>query len=827
MDNTATQAAGQAINTATQAGGEVINTATQAAGQVLDTATQVAGQAINTATQAAGQVVNTATQAAGGVVNTATQAAGQVVDTATQAIGNVATAATGVIPQSITSNGILVANPTVTAAAGQIFDTASQAIANLGPQSISSNGVLVANPVVTSAAGQILNTASQEIANIGTAVTGAIPQSITSNGVLVLNPAATSVAGQVLDSASNLAGSLGVNSAINSVTAAVNQILPSITSNGIVIPNPSNGAQIISSAGQSLSGALGEVAQSVTSDGVLVANPLYTALSAGSSNTGIPAIIPASITSNGVLVANPAQTAQSLVSQISDSLAGGLGGVAASITSNGELIQNPAATAAGVNTASAVSQSVAGAVPIPGATSGSEAGSGGSRFSSTPPVVGSTTLPNGEVVPISSSSGTPSQHVGEFFHQALNSGDGSSAGGAPLSTTLPNGQVVPLASVAGASSQGTAGNQGAITQPTNPAASQTSGLGAGSPAQSQGAPVPTSGPVATSPQVYPTDGKGPFTQKPTAYDSNTVQPVPSSITYLPSSAPPASGTSSMSTGLPTGVPLVLYPNTGPAKQPENTDLIQIGFLYPLNYDFVWRHQESRDQIFHYLPEGIMYGLGIPLSNVTMQTLRAWDTTQDLHYVTTLALAWIPSDLVDTLSLALHTPSDKFYNNPDASVKTLCSMINNAIPIRADNNTESGTPTDGTPPASPSNQGAAPVGGDIGGSPPVKASSVGIGVGVVCGAAAYGAAMFFVARRYKKRRQSHMRSPSMYSSPVMSHAGPDPAAGAALMSGAMGGERSVSPYYDRAESRGSGRSGGSSGRQQISAPVMAENSLGWN
>ena len=769
-------------------------------------------------------MVNTATQPIGEVVNTATQLVGQLVDTATQAIGNVATGATGVIPQSITSNGILVANPTVTAAAGQILDTASQAVASLGPQSISSNGVLVANPVVTSAAGQILDTASQEIGQIGTAVTGAIPQSITSNGVLVLNPAATSVAGQVEDSASSLAGNLGVNSAINPVTAAVNQVLPSITSNGIVIPNPSNGGQIISSAGQSLSGVVGEVAQSVTSNGVLVANPLYTAPSAGSSNTGIPAIIPASITSNGVLVANPAQTAQSLVSQISDSLAGGLGGVAASITSNGELIQNPAATAAGVTTASPVSQNIAGAVPIPGATSGSEAGGGGSRFSSTPPAVGSTTLPNGEVVPISASSGTPSQQLGELFHQALNSGEGSSAGGAPLSTTLPNGQVVPLASVSGASSQGTAGNQGAITQPTIPATSGA--VGAGSPAHSQGTPVPTAGPVATSPQVYPIDGKGPFIQKPTAYDSSTVQPVPSSITYLPSSVPPASGTSSMSTGLPTGVPLVLYPTTGPAKQPENTVLIQIGFLYPLNYDFVWRHQESRDQIFHYLPQGISYGLGIDLSNVTMQTLRAWDTTQDLHYVTTLALAWIPSGLVDTLSLALHTPSDKFYNNPDASVKTLCSMINNAIPVRADDSTGSGTSTD-SPSALPSNRGGAPVGGDIGSSPPVKASSVGIGVGVVCGAAAYGAAMFFVARRYKKRRQSHMRSPSMYSSPVMSHAGPDPAAGAALMSGAMGGERSVSPYYDRAESRGSGRSGGSSGRQQISAPVMAENSLGWN
>ena len=154
-----------------------------------------------------------------------------------------------------------------------------------------------------------------------------------------------------------------------------------------------------------------------------------------------------------------------------------------------------------------------------------------------------------------------------------------------------------------------------------------------------------------------------------------------------------------------------------------------------------------------------------------------------------------------------------------------SIVNTASPLRAPNDRDS-NPSADPPPETPSD-GAAPIGDGIGSSPPVKASSVAIGVGVACGAAAYGAAMFFVARRYKKRRQSHMRSPSMFSSPVMSHVGADPAAQQALMSGAMNGERSVSPFYDRAESRGSGRSGASSARQQISAPVMAENSLGWN
>ena len=213
----------------------------------------------------------------------------------------------------------------------------------------------------------------------------------------------------------------------------------------------------------------------------------------------------------------------------------------------------------------------------------------------------------------------------------------------------------------------------------------------------------------------------------------------------------------------------------------------------------------------------------------MQSLRAWDTYEDLGYVTTLALAWIPEGLVDNLALLVETSVSRFYNNPDNSTAFLLSMINNAIPITGSNSTDgASTPFGNIPTDTSSTKNAgAPIGGDIGNSEHVRASSVGIGVGVACGAAAYGAAMFFVARRYKKRRQSHLRSPSMFSSPVMSHAGPDAGAGAALMSGAMG-ERSASPYYDndgRAGSRGSGRSGSS--RHQISAPVMAENSLGWN
>ena len=416
-------------------------------------------------------------------------------------------------------------------------------------------------------------------------------------------------------------------------------------------------------------------------------------------------------------------------------------------------------------------------------------------------IAGYSTQSNGNVVPISAAAGTGS--------------------------TVSNGQVVPVATGHEASAQSPGPNETGAAAASS--ATQSAAANAAGATQNNAVPPgPTATPVVPQHQQF--SGKGPYTQSPVGYDTSTTQIVPTNIIHGPSSTPSATqGHYFGPSSLPSNVPQILYQNGGPGSQPPNTRLINIAFRYPLNYLFVYNHTTSQQQIFHYIPLGICYGLEIEISQITMQSLRAWDTYEDLGYVTTLALAWIPEGLVDNLALLVETSVSRFYNNPDNSTAFLLSMINNAIPITGSNSTDGASTPFGNIPTDTSSAktAGAPIGGDIGNSEHVRASSVGIGVGVACGAAAYGAAMFFVARRYRKRRQSHLRSPSMFSSPVMSHAGPDAGAGAALMSGAMG-ERSASPYYDndgRAGSRGSGRSGSS--RHQISAPVMAENSLGWN
>jgi hypothetical protein len=258
------------------------------------------------------------------------------------------------------------------------------------------------------------------------------------------------------------------------------------------------------------------------------------------------------------------------------------------------------------------------------------------------------------------------------------------------------------------------------------------------------------------------------------------------------------------------MPKVIAPPGGPIKAPENTTLIQIGFTHELNYGFVSTNPTSAQQIFKFLPDGVAYGLLVGNENAKMFNIQPYDTSKAMGYITTLALMYIPTDLVNQLAVDLHTPNSGVYNNPDSTTATLMSFINPAIPLIA------GQPMDGTfsgqqaaaTTAAGSPQGGAPFGGDSGNSQTVKSSAVAIGTATAAGVVLYGAAMGLVARRYrnKKKKARHSRNTSI--------TGSEPA----WMAGAG---------YSR-HSHGSGSSQGRSIRSQgISAPVMAENSLGWN
>jgi hypothetical protein len=258
------------------------------------------------------------------------------------------------------------------------------------------------------------------------------------------------------------------------------------------------------------------------------------------------------------------------------------------------------------------------------------------------------------------------------------------------------------------------------------------------------------------------------------------------------------------------MPKVIQPPGGKPTKSANTTLIQLVFYQELNYAFVSTNAASASQIFQYLPQGVGFGIGAV--DIKMQSLQPYDTSKSLGYITTLALVYIPSDYVNQLSIDLHTPNSALYKNPDATVATLMSFLNPALPLIAGTTSgdSSATTQSAQASASPgSTNGANPFGPDAANGSPAKSSAAVVATPVVFASVLYAGAMVMVARRYKKRRQSHQRSSSV------------PSEGNWMSGGRSWGSHSR-------DSRGSGNTSGRSVRtQQISAPVMSENSLGWN
>lgn len=231
-----------------------------------------------------------------------------------------------------------------------------------------------------------------------------------------------------------------------------------------------------------------------------------------------------------------------------------------------------------------------------------------------------------------------------------------------------------------------------------------------------------------------------------------------------------------------------------------------------------------------IPAAIAYGLGLDQADVISYGLKPYDTTADLGFITTLAMAYVPSSQVNSLQLDLHSKSAAIYNNPNATLATLMSFVNPAIAILPgqSNDAYSGTDANGNSYGTTNTQqsNAGPIGGDSAQSSSVKGSSVGIGMGAVAGAAIYAAAMVYIARRYRRNRQlkRHGRMSSVPTAeyqPQMSQRSSG-GMGGYFMSGGRGNRES--------DGRGSRNSAGSNNRSVreagISAPVMAGNSLGW-
>jgi hypothetical protein len=269
-------------------------------------------------------------------------------------------------------------------------------------------------------------------------------------------------------------------------------------------------------------------------------------------------------------------------------------------------------------------------------------------------------------------------------------------------------------------------------------------------------------------------------------------------------------------------------------------MIQISFLYGEHYMHLVEQPKAAAQLFQLLPRALAYGAGINESDIVMDSIRPYDTLATLGYITSQARLWYPNSKVDQLADDIKTPNAALYNQADPLAGNLTSQINPAIPIWL------GSGLDGTPGpdagGSSDNDGGSGSQDAFGGSggqestAAQRGTTAGIAIGALSVAGAYGAAMFVIARRYKRKKQRHQRSSSVSAADEMRQAGSPALMGSALLSrdfsSSPGGYSlgyGTTSGGNMRDSQGSRRSGTnhSARTANISAPVAAENSLGWN
>ena len=293
-----------------------------------------------------------------------------------------------------------------------------------------------------------------------------------------------------------------------------------------------------------------------------------------------------------------------------------------------------------------------------------------------------------------------------------------------------------------------------------------------------------------------------------------------------------------SESLPAGMPNSIDASGEEIEQPDGTTLIRIVFDRRLHYEFVADNFTASQQIFMYMPTVIGHGEDIKEDTIKMMRLSPIETKQKKGWITTAVFAYVPDSIIESLQMDIHLTNSDLYHPPHPIAKGIAAAIDPSYGIFPGSDLEvSESESDDGP-------GGAPFGGGDSDEQTAsqKGTTAGIAVGAVGAAVAYGAAMFLVARRYKRKKQSHRRSSSISGS---NGNGPSPTSdmrftdsgspATAMMGGALL-SRDFSGYGGVAggsaggrHSQGSGQSGaGNSGRTAyISAPVAAENSLGWN
>ncbi|KAH8715404.1 Signaling mucin MSB2 [Beauveria bassiana] len=129
-----------------------------------------------------------------------------------------------------------------------------------------------------------------------------------------------------------------------------------------------------------------------------------------------------------------------------------------------------------------------------------------------------------------------------------------------------------------------------------------------------------------------------------------------------------------------GLPRVILP--GSSITSSDGSLIQLGFLFPLNYVFVSQHLQAAAQIFEVLPGALAHGT-VQRSAVEVARLVPYDTRARVGYITTIAKLYYPKAFVDQLQTDILQPKSDIYTGGGDMQRNLTALIDPAIRITDD------------------------------------------------------------------------------------------------------------------------------------------------
>ncbi|KAI1416705.1 hypothetical protein F5Y13DRAFT_99689 [Hypoxylon sp. FL1857] len=586
--------------------------------------------------------------------------------------------------------------------------------------------------------------------------------------------------------------------------------------------------------------------------------------SATESVTEPTSVVPSSsgilIAPTGVVTPSPTSSDGGLIGGVT-SLVGGVtsavGGVTSAVLPSPTANATESGTESGTGVSSGISSTDSGLLPTllpsslfpttsfpgtaPTASASTSISSSETPILSLPPLLGtgsSSVLIPTSIANSTESTGVPTQSGSTSLPLTTTSGVPSNTTASTDTTSIPTvtSAPVPQNTTVSSTDLPTTESSSLVTVPSNttvPATSTSESTTAEPTTVESSTVFSTSTPIITSSS---TSAPAVTSIPPIGTITNSESWLPTTIIIQSSTSAISTGGQPTATGIPTSLPKAITPWTEPPEQPKDTTLIQISFLYGENYQHLVDEPLAASQMFNLLPQGLAHGGGFDTDRVVMYNIRPYDTIARLGYITSQAMVWYPTEGINKLSDDIGYPTTPLYNHPDPLVRNLTSQINPAIGIMPGSVLGGAAGSDGSNGADPTDSGSTnndPFDTQGPGEQTTSAQqgmTAGIAVGAASVAGAYGAAMFIIARRYKRKKQRHQRSSSITSPSEMRQTGSPALMGGALLSR----DFTSNPGYGGAtgntrDSQGSGRSGMNSSARtaNISAPVAAENSLGWN